>query len=85
VQRLAQDYIQAMNKLNARLTELAEADPSAPSLTAHSGDGNDNSAISPDFLEAARSFHEFHGASYTDEELAEDARRHGLTTFALAS
>jgi uncharacterized protein YycO len=81
VQRLAQDYIAAMNKLNARLVELSNGHPTLKSLSLGSSSGN--GGVASDFVESVQQFHEFHGASYSEAEIIADAQRHGVVTISV--
>ncbi|MFZ5747366.1 MAG: hypothetical protein ACOY45_06875 [Pseudomonadota bacterium] len=79
VQKLAADYVEAMNKLNARLTALADAAPELKSF-ALNDPAEDKGNVDKEFIEAVQEFHAFHGVDYTAEEIAADAAKHGLAT-----
>jgi len=75
---LAKEYIAAMNKLNARLVELAKANPALNSLSISPA------ANSQDAVQSVQQFHASHGVSYTAEELIADAKQNGITTVSMS-
>jgi len=73
VLKLVAVYIDSMNNLNRRLVELSSAEPTLGAMklskTASASDG---------FIQMAKEYNEFHGVKMTEQELLNDARKHGL-------
>lgn len=73
VLQLAGAYIDAMNKLNRRLVELSQKQGVATVKLSNAPSASDG------FIKMAKEYHEYHGVKLSEQELLDDARKHGLT------
>lgn len=73
VLKLVAVYIDAMNNLNRRLVELASSEPTLKTAKVAKA-----ASASDGFIQMAKEYNEFHGVKMTEQELIDDARKHGL-------